>query len=385
MARLVSVSDLRGAARLATRATMGATDVVEAMHTAVKRPSGIAGFVYRTTRGAARRVGDVVDAGLALVDRGRTSEAPVREAVVAALNGALGDSLAAQGNPLATPLQLRHAGRRLDLDAIGADVADPRPSILLQVHGICTYEGQWGRGGHDPGAEWAEAIAGTRLAVRYNTGRHISENGRDLAALLASLLDAWPVPVERLVVVGHSMGGLVARSALSYLPEGAALPPDTALVTLGSPHHGAPLERLGALVESALGAARYTSPLVAIGQTRSAGVTDLRYGNLRDEDWADRDRFARGPDDRQPVAVPEGVALYLAAATLGDGRGGLRDLTVGDGLVPLDSALGVHPDPARTLAVPPGHRWTLPGASHLDLLWQLEVTEQVRAWLVGAP
>ena len=390
MARFLSVSDLRGAVRLATTAATGVTDVVEAMHTVITRPTGttarkggLSGLVYRAVRRTMRRVGRGVDGALAVVDRGTPGEAPAREAVVAALNGAFGDHLADAGNPLAIEMHVRHDDVPLDLGAVERAIPDARPALLLQVHGICMHEGQWRRDGHDPGAEWAEAIGATRLAVRYNSGRHISESGRDLAHQLGALLAAWPVPVERLVVVGHSMGGLVARSAFATLEEdGFALPADTTLVCLGSPHHGAPLERLGNLVDTALRASRYAGPLAAVSNARSPGVTDLRYGSVHDADWRGRDRFERAEDDRQHVPLPTGVSCYLVAATLGSGGGGVRDFTIGDGLVPLDSALGLHEDPDRSLDVPPDHRWTMPHASHLDLLWALEVTEQVRAWLV---
>ena len=392
MPRFLSISDLRGAVRLVTTAATGVTDLVEAMQATITQPEGISrtrglsGIVYRTVRRTMRRVGRSVEEALAAVDPGTPGDAPAREAVVAALNGAVGDHLAAEGNPLAIEMHLRHAGAPLDLAALAAGattIPDARPTILLQVHGICMYEGQWHRDGHDPGAEWAEAIGATRLAVRYNSGRHISESGADLARLLDALRAAWPVAVERLVIVGHSMGGLVARSALWRLEaDGRALPGDTTLVCLGSPHHGAPLERLGNLVDTALRASRYAGPLAAVSNARSAGLTDLRYGSVHADDWTGRDRFAARGEDRRHVPLPDGVTGYLVAATLGTGGGGIRDFTIGDGLVPLDSALGLHEDPARALDVPPDHRWTLPRASHLDLLWALEVTEQVRGWLV---
>ena len=382
--RFLSVSNVRGGVRLITDTTLGVTDVVEAMHATIVRPigrqtqtRGLTGWIYRIVRGTMRRVGRMLDLGLAVADGGRGStESPAGEAVVAALNGAFGERMEAEGNPLATAMHLRHAGQPLELAAL----ATPRPTLLLQIHGICMHDGQWGTPGHDPGAIWADGLGATRLTLRYNSGRHISENGRELAHQLEALLAAWPVPLERLVVVGHSMGGLVARSAFSYL---TAWPEDTSLVTLGSPHHGAPLERLGNLVDSSLSATRYTGPLAALGQTRSAGVTDLRFGNLRDEDWVNRDRFDRGEDPRHPVPLPPGVAVYTVAATLGDGRGGVRDQTVGDGLVPLDSALGRHP--TRGLRVPTDRQWVASGMSHFDLLHQPDVTAKVLDWLVASP
>ena len=392
----VSLSaDLRGATRLATDAVSGVTDLVEAVHATVARPwgrprraRGVAGWVYRAVRGGTRGAGWALDATLAVPDRlaaGAPEGPPVRarDAAVAALNGVLGDALAARGNPLATPTQLRHAGRRLDLDAIVRTVAAPSDVLLVQVHGACMYEGQWRGDGHDAGAALADGLGATLVALRYNSGRHVSENGRDAAAALDALVAAWPRPVRRVVIVGHSMGGLVARSALDAAAEaGHGWPArDVALVTLGTPHHGAPLERLGNALDALLGATRYGAPFARIGQVRSAGVTDLRFGSVHGDDWVGRDRFARRPDARRHVPLPEGVACYVVAATTGDGRGGARDRVVGDGLVPLDSALGRHPDPARTLAVPPDRQWVALGMTHFDLLRRPEVTARLLAWL----
>ena len=374
-----------------TGAVSGVTDIVEGVHASVPRPFGrrgrvgrVAGWAYGAVRRATRGVGRTLDAALRAVGRGGSADGhPAHDAVVAALNGAFGDALAAQGNPLATPFQVRYDGRRLPLDAaaVARAVADAREVLLVQVHGICMHDGQWGRGGIDPGATLADALGATRVAVRYNSGRHVSENGRDLAAALDALVASWPRPVRRVVVVGHSMGGLVARSAFHYAADaGHAWPGlDAALVTLGSPHHGAPLERVGNLVDTFLDATRYTAPLAAIGRARSAGVTDLRYGNVVDEDWAGRDRFGPPADARRPVPLPPDVACYVVAATTGTGRGGLRDRTVGDGLVPLDSALGRHP--ARDLGVPAERQWVAVGRTHFDLLWDDAVTARLVAWL----
>ena len=395
----LSVFDLRGAVRLVVRAVTGVADLVEATHATVTRPfgrprrtRGVAGWTYRAVRGGARGVGRALDLGLSAADRRRVDDLTARpaggagrEAAVAALNGVLGDALAAEANPLATPTQVRWAGRRLalDADAIARDVDDPSGVLVVLVHGLCMHEGQWGDGDHDPGAALAAGLGATCLGLRYNSGRHISESGHDAAGVLDRLVAAWPRPVRRLVIVGHSMGGLVARSALAVAAEAGHgwLGRDVALVTLGSPHHGAPLERIGNGLDGLLGATRWTAPYARIGQVRSAGVTDLRFGSVHADDRAGRDRFARGPDRRRHVPLPDGVACHLVAATTGDGRGGLRDRTVGDGLVPLDSALGRHADPARTLAVRPDRQWVAVGMTHLDLVRRPEVTAKLLEWL----
>jgi hypothetical protein len=114
---------------------------------------------------------------------------------------------------------------------------------------------------------------------------------------------------------------------------------------------------------------------------RSAGITDLRHGFLVDEDWLGRDRFSRGASHQQIVPLPEGMRCYALAGSLGAGGGGLKDQVLGDGLVPLDSALGRHKEPARTLAFAPEHQWVGSGLNHLALLSDAGVAEQLRRWL----
>ncbi len=195
----------------------------------------------------------------------------------------------------------------------------------------------------------------------------------------------WPVPLAELAIIGHSMGGLVSRSACHYgRLSGHAWPRHLKkLVLLGTPHHGAPLERGGHWVDILLGLSPYTAPLARLGKIRSAGITDLRHGNLLDEDWAGRDRFERGGDRRRPVPLPEGVRCYALAVTLAREGGGLGDRLLGDGLVSVNSALGRHPDPNRTLGFPPARQWVGYGMNHLDMLGRPEAYEQIKQWLAA--
>lgn len=402
--------------RLVTRAVAGGTDLAEAVHATVqktvawpfglssgfssrpRRARGIAGGVYECVRKGTRGVGRAADALVRL--RGDQDAAAfgtetsitgpsARDAAVAALNGILGDMLAADGNPLAIPMQFRYAGRPLTLNTASLAGAVPAPSrtLLVHVHGLCMHDGQWGDEQHDPAAVLAAGLEATPLALRYNSGRHVSQNGRDFAEMLDALVASWPRPVQRIVVVGHSMGGLVARSAFCYAAEAGYTWPacDASLVTLGTPHHGAPLERLGHGIEALLGATCYTAPFARIGQIRSAGVTDLRFGNVLDEDWAGRDRFAHLPDVRRAPALPENVSCFFVAATMGEQRDGLGarwcEHAVGDGLVTVDSALGRHADPGRTLGGPEHRQWVIRDTTHFGLLRRPEVTARLLAWL----
>jgi hypothetical protein len=392
-------TDLRGAVRLATDATAGLADLVEALHARIARvpglspPSpdgrttGISGLVYKTVRGVTRLVGGSVDALLGLLAPALGTQAPAaeREAIVAALNGVLGDHLQATGNPLATPMALRRDGRALVLEAAALAARLPHAGgrVLVLLHGLCMNDLQWQREGHDHGAALAHDLGFTPVYLHYNSGLHVSENGQALAHLLERLLDQWPVPVQRLVLLGHSMGGLLARSAVHYGTQAghrwAARVDD--LVFLGTPHHGAPLERAGHWVDQVVGATPWTAPFTRLGKVRSAGITDLRHGNLLDEDWAGRDRFAHGRDHRHPVPLPPRVRCHAVAGTLGQRDGDLKDRLLGDGLVPLDSALGRHRDPARTLAFTEDRQWVAYGTGHLGLLSRPEVYAQLRQWL----
>ena len=221
------------------------------------------------------------------------------------------------------------------------------------------------------------------MYLHYNSGLHISINGHLLAQRLELLLDQWPQPVQRLVLLGHSMGGLLARSAQHYATQ-AGLGWTQCLsdmVFLGTPHHGAPLERAGNWIDAALGATPYAAPFARLGRIRSAGITDLRHGNALDEDWEHRDRHAQKQDDRVPTPLPEGVQCYLVAATRAKKTTGMRSIVVSDGLVPLASALGKHRDPAFALNVPKSHRLVVTAAGHWDLLSRADVYAKLCVWL----
>jgi PGAP1-like protein len=396
----VSVDDLRGATRLAVDATMAVTDLVEAMHhniaggpSVLGRPLEgptrlLTGPVYGGIRGVTRLVGAGIDVALANLARllapllAVDAPAPEREAVVSVLNGVLGDHLAQTGNPLAIEMRLRHGGHPLELEPQALRLALPQATgkLVVLVHGSCLSDRQWTRQGHDHGAALARDLGFTPVYLHYNSGLHISANGREFAALLERLVAAWPTPLDDLVIVAHSMGGLVARSACHFgEAAGHAWRPKLhKLVCLGSPHHGAPLERGGHWIDLFLGASRYSAPLARLGKIRSAGVTDMRFGNVMDEHWAGRDRFGHAGDLRGRLELPAGVQCYAIAATKARAAGGKLP---GDGLVSVDSALGRHAKPELTLGFPETHQWIAYAMGHLDLLSRAEVYETIRSWL----
>ncbi|HEX6837408.1 MAG TPA: alpha/beta hydrolase, partial [Polyangia bacterium] len=216
------VDELRGASRLAVAATRGVTDLVEAMHRTIGGGPALLGRpldgatrlltapIYGAIRGVTSLVGAGLDAALsqlaALV--GDAGSAAERAAIVSVVNGVLGDYLAASGNPLAIEMQLRYGGRPLapERDALSASVPEASGKLVVFAHGSCLDERSWLRDGHDAGAALARELGYTPLQLHYNSGLHISTNGRALASLLEALVAAWPVPVAELAIVGHSMG-----------------------------------------------------------------------------------------------------------------------------------------------------------------------------------
>ena len=301
-------TDLRGATRLVVDATEGVAGIVEDM----QGPSlGIAGLVHRGIRGVTRLVGGGVDALLApfVPLLGETRSRPAMEAALAVLNGVVGDHLAATGNPLAIPMRLRREGVPLDLRRASLARAIPGATgkVLLLVHGSCMNDLLWNRHGHDHGAALARDLGYTAIYLHYDSGLHVSINGRELAALLERLVAEWPTRLRELAIVAHSMGGLVSRSACHQAAQDGMRWPGRLrkMVFLGTPHHGAPAERLGNWVNVVLGAAPFTGPLARLPRIRSAGVTDLRHGNLLDEDW-------RGPTGSGPGRIAAAPSRFHA-------------------------------------------------------------------------
>ena len=399
----VHLSDIRGYTRLAVDATTGLTDLVENLHSTIvhlprplgaaaqERTTGITGLVYRSIRGVIRLVGGGLDLVLGqlvpLLDEVPSSSE--REALLAALNGVLGDHIAVSGNPLAIRMRLRCHGRPLELTrpALAAAIPAAGGKIVLLAHGLCMNDLQWRRKGHDHGAALAADVGFTPVYLHYNSGLHVSINGRALAGLIEQLLQAWPAPVEELVIVAHSMGGLIARSACHYAGvEGHDWPRHLRkIVFLGTPHHGAPLERGGNWVDVILGASPYSAAFARLGKIRSAGITDLRYGSLVDEDWQHTDRFARSKDQRRAVPLPQAVQCYAIGVSIATSAGGPGKPVLGDGIVPLRSALGQHANPAMNLAIPPARQWVGYDMNHLDLLSHKDVYAQIRKWLSAEP
>ena len=398
------ISDIRELAQLLTLALPAAVEITEAVHQAVLsgmgikgrdegKTSGITGLVYKGVHGAANTLGSGINGLLTRLPPTpplhHIPETPKRAALIATLNGVMGDALVESHNALATPMTLRYQGEPLDWQAMPTDL--PREGrVLLMVHGLCMNDLQWQtlyQG--EPvnhGEQLANALGYQPFYVRYNSGLPIAQNGQALALLLEQLLTHWPGDLKEITIMGYSMGGLVARSTCHHAGvAGLTWPAHLAnLIFLGTPHHGAPLEHAGHWLEQLLPASAYTEPFVRLTRLRSTGIKDLRHGKVI-ETIAPPDPAVPMRDPRKPLPLPCGVNCYAIAATTAAKRSLLADRLIGDGLVPLRSALGQHNEARHQLAFLPAHTLIVYRTNHMALLASPQVGQQLLRWLTPHP
>jgi pimeloyl-ACP methyl ester carboxylesterase len=357
---------------------------------------GVSHRVYRGVRTALRGASRGGAAIVALRSRDvgpALAATPGGSFTLGALNGIYGNHLSERGNGLAVDMGVRRRGADVPAtrEGLAAAFPDATSRIAVFVHGLCGDEQCWrlfplrGREGRRTyGERLQDELSFTPVEVRYNTGLRISANGRALARLIEDVVDGWPVGVEEVVLVGHSMGGLVSRSACHYAEEDgrrwAALVRH--VFCLGSPHLGADLEKGANALAWAFGRLPETRALGAFLNARSVGIKDLRFGSCVEEDWSDcdPDEFLRDRCNEVPF-LPD-TAYYFIGATLSRGPVGTL---LGDLLVRLPSASGRGNGRGRRIPFEVDNGRELSGLTHFDLLNHPAVYDQLRTWITRGP
>lgn len=329
--------------------------------------------VSRGLRGASIGLRHLADRGL-----GSPVESTPRSRLMrSAVNGLVGDRLASRHDPYALSMSVRHRGADVTPEPHGFALAypDATSEVVVLVHGLGENDDSWDLGAARRGRTYETALdaqtRATTVRLRYNTGRHVSDNGAELSNLLTKLVEGWPVPVARLHLVGHSMGGLVIRAATSYgvVRRAPWTPRVATVVCLGTPHLGAPLERGVQVGARLLGLVPETLPFATVLGARSVGIVDLRHGYVSPAEWEGRDLTAYWGDGRIAVApLPRATYHFVAATT--------------DLLVLGRSATGRPPAGDPVVAHAQGTR--VPGG-HLGLLNHPRVADSLVAWVNGAP
>jgi pimeloyl-ACP methyl ester carboxylesterase len=361
--------------------------------------NAISGGVYAAVRGLGGGITRAGGTALSLTHGpGAPALSDTRPGAMAlgALSGAFGDALERDRSPLAVRMSVRRNGR--PVPAASEEVAeafpDAGPRVAVFTHGLCETEEGWWLGAERHygdrrvwhGSRLQEDVGYTPVTVRMNTGLHISDNGRRLANLLEQLEGSWPVPVEEVLLVGHSMGGLINRSACHYGMEldHRWVQKVRNVVTLGTPHLGAPLEQAAARLGVALNWTPESRPLAEALAQRSVGIKDLRYGAIVDEDWQGRDPDAWGPDPCADIPLLDTAAHYVIGATLTRDAQHPLGRVIGDLLVLYPSSSGQSRS-GRRVAFEVDNTRHLGGLNHFHLLNHPRVYEQMLEWLRRAP
>lgn len=389
---------LEGTAQLATTGMVEMTELVEAIHKEiVLRPfASIAtttvdklhdvttGRIYHVIKNIMRFSGGGVARTLRLInnqlqaDQQRKQLPEQLKMLVNIINGVMGDHLVMQDNPLAVPM--------LFYDRYGSVHKTTQLSgkVVIMVHGLCMSYHGWHPGEDISLGEhivYAQPET-TILYLDYNTGRRISENGHSLSNLLETLVENNP-HITDISLIGHSMGGLVSRSAIFYGKQESKkwLKRVDNYIALGSPHHGAILERISFFMQESLAKVPIAGNLSHLLDLRSAGIIDLRHGSIRDDDWQTLEKRMGMLDDlRRPAPLPSSVNAFLVAASLETmPKKHQRDF-VGDGLVSVTSALGEHAG-EHDLKVPEAHKAIFYGVNHMDIQHHERVRNQIITWL----
>jgi pimeloyl-ACP methyl ester carboxylesterase len=356
--------------------------LVRPVHEAITRA------VYAGLGLGTRAIGMAAQTAVARRDAPMLSTTARGSALIAAVTGLRGDALEAEGSPLCHPMAVRVNGEpvTLDTDALREAFPEATPRLVVFVHGLMETEFSWRLGGRETyGSRLAAELACTPVYVRFNSGRHISENGRSLSELMEELVAAWPGGADEIALVGHSMGGLVARSACCHAAQHDAdwVRLVRHSVSLGSPHMGAPLEQAVHMLSAGLAALPETRPVANLLRRRSGGIRDLRQGSLVDEDWRDRDPDALRAAACAEVPLVEGATHCFVSATITRSDHHPLGRLLGDTLVLVPSASGR----SRTRRIPFDEEYGMHvgGATHFALLNHPAVYDRLRDWLAVAP
>jgi len=384
-------SDLQGISQLSVETIKGITKVVESLHRTIsekpqilggpkEKTTGLTGAIYKSINVVTHLIGEGINTVLKKTRdmhgeySGEHRLSKTREAVASAMNGVLGDHFDKEENPLAITMSFRVNGESLDKQQLIELFNNNESSMTILIHGLCMNDLQWTRDGHNHGDLLQQKLGHTVVYLHYNTGLHVSENGRQLTHLLNEIEHRENISIN---ILAHSMGGLVARSACYYAQKNNHnwLSCVDKIVFLGTPHHGAILAKGGHWADILLQISPYSAPFAKITKVRSSGLTDLRHGYITDEDW-------QNEEVRKIIPLPENIQCYAIAATKSNKESSkVNHYLVGDGLVSLNSALGEHKSNSLNIEFAKGQQWIARSIGHMQLLSDINVYKMIENWM----
>ncbi|WP_154224758.1 esterase/lipase family protein [Marinicella rhabdoformis] len=385
--------DLKGLSQLAEDGTVGVMALVESMHLNVLtlggmlrnkdkssgrilgRTTGLTGLIYRTINKTTSLSFKSVNLALAKFKPLQRQSWPKqwrgkpRNQWLSALNGVLGDHLEATDNPLQINMQLMHQGKAVNTTEAAVLINEHTGESLFLVHGLCMNDEQWLREGHDHGEVLANSHKQLCFYLRYNTGRSVQDNGKDLSDIMGQITEALPEP-KVINFLCHSMGGLVCRSAIHQASQTSGrhdaemvsaqwLENINKVIFLGTPHQGATLEKAGNVLDYLLTISSYSAPFAKLTRSRSQGIQDLQHGCIHHSASLNE--------------MPKHIMVHAVAGTRSkvdsmpyvSGEKNVIDMSLkGDGLVSVSSAVA-----EKLMLKDKGHQQRLlADCNHMELL-----------------
>lgn len=304
------------------------------------------------------------------------------ERSIGVINGILGHHLA----DISSPMNFFDDKKEIDISKDALSRRNPSPKVVILIHGLICDETYWKLSdSEDYGTLLEKEMGLTPFHLRYNTGLHISTNGKEFSHLLEKLLNNYPIPIESITIIAHSMGGLVTRSACFYAGEFQHkwVEKVKTVFFLGSPHDGAPLEKFGNILAHTLTKLPlpYTGLAGHIINLRSDGIKDLRFGYLRDEDWVGKDQDALLEKSKYPVPLLDHIDYFVITGKILANSDSLLSEWLGDIMVPKPSALGKAKEEEHHLNFKEENHREFPGLDHLSLMHNLDVYKEIKAHL----
>jgi triacylglycerol lipase len=383
------VGTIRDVHQAVARRVFGATRVVggrvpESVH------DSFISSVYGAISGALR-ISSASIKGLASRGIGRpVEESKTGRSVVAAVNGLIGDELRMVDDPQAIVMAVRKDGSDVPVSPWPIEEAfrGATSHVVIFLHGLCESDESWSMGEKTTGSTYARRLRdetdATPVFIRYNTGLRVSENGKHLDWLVRQLVDSWPTDVTRITLVGHSMGGLVARAATNHATASGQtwqhLVRD--VVCLGTPHTGAALEKVAHMGSRVLHFFPESRPFGSILNRRSGGILDLRHGYITREEWEGQDLTRMWGLDRIAAAPLPYAEYHFVIATVGPTKRSPFSAALGDLLVHFSSAAGL----GNSGPIVEGARLEyLPSTHHFALLNHPQIAGWLVTWLNARP
>jgi hypothetical protein len=270
--------------------------------------------------------------------------------IVPIINGLHGDSMDEKGHQALVKMSFRYKSRDIEISQIKdyINLSENKGKLIILIHGLMNDDNIWHSNPEDliqrMGSFLEKQNKANILYLRYNTGRHISQNGQDFSLLIQNLLDFYRKDITEIVIMAHSMGGLVTRSACYYAGklDHNWISILKKVFLIGVPNEGSYVARIAHMTQYFM---RKIDPtdndkVAKFFEIRSNGIKDLSFGFLIDEDWQNTDYENKKVVKATKILPLKNVEYFLIAGIVSDEKSKKKIFNFfGDGLVEKKSAL----------------------------------------------